>query len=150
MNKTSLYSYILFSGNDDFPLEVVTERLGVNPTKTCKVGERVVPNHPINHSVHLNTGWYFEIETKESLDAEDVLRPLLEVFETKTDAINHLKEELNLNVQLELVIQMYNGDTPAVVVYPEFSKFAASIDAFLDVEMYVYSFNDPYEQSGKQ
>ncbi|WP_277584925.1 DUF4279 domain-containing protein [Psychrobacillus antarcticus] len=143
MNKTSLYAYILFSGNDDFPFDVVTDRLNLQPTKTCKVGERVKPNHPINQLVHSNTGWYFEIETKESLDTEDVLRPLLEVFQTKTDTINQLKEELNLDVHLELVIQIYDGYTPALVIYPEFSKFAAKIDAFLDVDMYVFSVDEP-------
>lgn len=144
MDKTSLYAYFLLSGNDDSLLDVVTERLGLQPTKTCKVGERVKPNHPINQLVHSNTGWYFEIETKKSLDTEDVLRPLLELFQTKTDTINQLKEELNLDVHLELIIQIYDGYTPALVIYPEFSKFAAKIDAFLDVDMYVFS-NEPDE-----
>ena len=145
MDKTSLYAYILLSGNDDFPLDVVTERLGVQPTKTWKVGERVKPNHPMNQSLRSYTGWRFEINTKESLDTEDVLRPLLEVFQTKTDTINQLKEELNLVVHLELVIQIYDGYTPGLVIYPEFSKFAAEINAFLDVDMYVFSFNESDE-----
>ena len=145
MDKTSLYAYILFSGNDDFPLDVVTERLGVQPTKTWKVGERVKPNHPINQLLRSYTGWHFEIETKESLETEDVLRPLLEVFQSKTDTINRLKEELILDVRLELVIQIYDGYTPGLVIYPEFSKFAAEINAFLDVDMYAFSFNEPDE-----
>ena len=35
MEKTNLYAYISFTGNDDiddFPTEVVTEMLGVEPT----------------------------------------------------------------------------------------------------------------------
>ncbi len=145
MDKTSLYAYILFSGNDDFSLDVVTERLGVQPTETWKVGERVNPNHPINQKLRSHTGWRFKIDAKESLDTEDVLRPLLEVFQSKTDTINQLKEELTLDVCLELVIQIYDGYTPGLVIYPEFSKFAAEINAFLDVDMYVYSYNEPDE-----
>lgn len=145
MEKTSLYAYISFSGNDDFPLDVVTERLGVQPTKTWKVGEQVKPNQPENQLLRSYTCWNFEIETKESLDTEDVLRPLLEVFQSKTDTINQLKEELILDVHLELVIQIYEGYTPGLVIYPEFSKFAADINAFLDVDMYVFSFNEPDE-----
>ncbi|WP_313893593.1 DUF4279 domain-containing protein [Psychrobacillus sp.] len=145
MDKTSLYAYILFSGNDDFPIDVVTEKLGVQPTKTSKVGERVIPNHPINLLVHSCTDWCFEIGTKETLDTEEVLRPLLEVFQSKTDTINQLKEELNLDVRLELVMLIYDGYSPGLVIYPEFSKFAAEINAFLDVDMYVFSFNEPDE-----
>ncbi len=142
MGKTSLYAYILFSGNDDFPLNLVTERLDIQPTKTWKVGELVKPNHPKNQLLRSYTGWHFEIETKESQDSEDVLRPLLEVFQSKTDTINQLKEEFNLDVSLELVIQIYDGYTPGLVIFPEFSKFAAEINAILDVDMYVYSFNE--------
>lgn len=142
MDKTSLYAYILFSGNDDFPLDVVTERLGVQPTKTWKVGERVNSNHPTNQRLRSYTGWHFEIETKESLDTEDVLRPILELFQSKTDTIKQLKVELNLDVQLELVIHIYDGYTPGLVIYPEFSKFAGEIDAVLDVDMYVFSSNE--------
>ncbi|WP_253896143.1 DUF4279 domain-containing protein [Solibacillus sp. R5-41] len=80
MSKTSLFAYILFSGNDDSPLDVVTERLGVQPTKTWKMGGRVNPNHPINHRIRSYTGWRFEIDTEESLDTDDVLCPLLNVF----------------------------------------------------------------------
>ena len=145
MDKTSLYAYILFSGNDDFPLDVFTERLGVQPTKTWKVGERVKPNDPKNQKLRSYTAWHFEIETKESLDTEDVLRPLLEVFQSKTETINQLKEELILDVSLELVINIYDGYTPGLVIFPEFSKFAAEINACLDVDMYVSSFNEPDE-----
>ena len=139
MNKTSLYAYIQFSGNDDFQLDDVTKRLGVQPTKTWQVGERVKPNHPINQLVRSYTGWRFEIDTKESLDTEDVLRPLLEVFQSKTNTINQLKEELTLDIHLELVIQIHNMNTPGLVIYPEFSKFAAEINAFLDIDIYVLS-----------
>lgn len=59
MGKTSLYAYILFSGNDDFSLNIVTERLGIQPTKTWKVGERVKPNQPKNHLLRSYTGWHF-------------------------------------------------------------------------------------------
>lgn len=67
MDKTRLYAYIKFIGNDDFPLDVLTERLGVKPTSTWKVGSRVN--------------------------------------------------------------------------YPEFSAFAAAINAFIDIDMYVNPFN---------
>ena len=145
MNKTSLYAYIQFSGNDDFSLDDLTKILGVEPTKTWKVGERIKPNHHINHLTRSNTGWRFEIDPLESLDTEDVLRPLLEVFQSKTDMINQLKEELNLDVHIELVIQIYDGITPGLVIYPEFSKFAAELNAFLDVDMYVFSSNESDE-----
>ncbi|MGN7477770.1 DUF4279 domain-containing protein [Solibacillus silvestris] len=145
MEKTYLYAYIEFDGNDDFPLNIFTQEIGVQPTKTWKIGERVKPGHPTNKRIQVNTCWRFEIETIESLDTEDVLRPLLEVFQSKTDTINQLKEQFSLDVRLELVMHIYDGHTPGLVIYPPFSKFAAEINAFLDVDMYVFPFTEPKE-----
>ena len=142
MDKTRLYAYIQFSGNDDFPLEILTNRLGIQPTETWKAGELRNPKYP-NHPIQLYTAWIYKIEGKETVDTKDVLLPLLNAFKSKTKIINQLKEELVLDVKLELVIEIFNGHTPAFVIYPEFSRFAGEIDAFLDVDMYVFSFNEP-------
>lgn len=143
MDKTSLYAYISFTGKDDvddFPVEVVTEMLGVKPTRILRMGERI--NDVRTRSF---TSWQYESETLETLDVDDVLLPILNVFEEKTDSINRIKKELNLNVKVALVITMIDGFTPGLVIYPEFSKFASDINAFIDIDMYVYPFSEPEE-----
>lgn len=145
MDKTALYAYISFTRNDgeyDFPLEVVTERLGIQPTTAWKVGERVDSNPP---RIRFFTCWKFESETLETLNSDDVLHPILNKFKDKTKTINQLKDELNLNVQIELVITMIDGHTPGLVINPEFSAFAAAINAFIDIDMYIYPFNEMEE-----
>lgn len=144
MEKTTLYAYISFTGNDnvdDFPLETVTERLNVQPTETWRMGDKINNFH--NRSF---TCWKYQSETLETLDSEDVLRPILNVFQFKTDAINQVKKELNLNVQIYLVITMIDGYTPGLTIFPEFSKFAVAINAFIGIDMYVYPFNEPEEE----
>lgn len=143
MEKTSLYAYISFTGKDDvddFPVEVVTEMLGVKPTRILRMGERI--NDVRTRSF---TSWQYESETLETLDVDDVLLPILNVFQEKTESINRIKKELNLNVKVALVITMIDGFTPGLVIYPEFSKFASDINAFIDIDMYVYPFSEPEE-----
>ena len=143
MEKTSLYAYIRFTGKDDvddFPVEEVTKILDVQPTTIKRIGERINDVHTRSF-----TSWGYESETLETLDVDDVLLPILTVFQDKTDLINRVKKELNLNVQIELVITMINGDTPGLVISPEFSKFASAINAFIDIDMYVYPFDEPEE-----
>lgn len=143
MEKTSLYAYISFTGKDDvddFPVEVVTEMLGVQPTTILRMGERI--NDVRTRSF---TSWQYESETLETLDVDDVLLPILNFFQDKADSINRLKEELNLNVQIELVITMIDGYTPGLVISPQFSRFASAINAFIDIDMYVYPFSEPEE-----
>lgn len=73
---------------------------------------------------------------------EEVLDPIYELFEPKIETINELKKRFNLNVQLELVIEIENGHSPGLVISPAFSRFAGSIDAYLDIDMYVYAFSE--------
>ena len=40
---------------------------------------------------------------------------------------------------------MIDGYTPGLVILPEFSRFASSINAFIDIDMYVESYNEPEE-----
>ncbi|AWE08071.1 hypothetical protein DCE79_12035 [Lysinibacillus sp. 2017] len=143
MEKTSLYAYISFTGKDDvddFPVEVVTEMLGVQPTTILRMGERINDVHTRSF-----TSWQYESETLETLDVDDVLLPILNFFQDKADSINRLKEELNLNVQIELVITMIDGYTPGLVISPQFSRFASAINAFIDIDMYIYPFSEPEE-----
>lgn len=143
MEKTSLYAYIMFTGNDDvddFSVEVVTETLGVQPTRILRMGERIN-----DLRIRSYTSWQYESATLETLDVDDVLLPILTVFQDKTDSINHIKKELNLNVKIALVITMIDGYTPGLVISPEFSRFASAINAFIDIDMYVYPFSEPEE-----
>lgn len=143
MEKTSLYGYIHFTGKDDiddFPVEVVTEMLGVQPTTILRMGDRI--NDKRTRSF---TSWKYQSGTVETLDTDDVLLPILNVFQSKTDTINQIKDELNLNVQIGIVITMIDGYTPGLVISPEFSSFASSINAFIDIDMYVYPFSEPEE-----
>lgn len=143
MEKTNLYAYINFTGKDevyDFPVEVVTETLGVQPTTIWRMGERINDKHICSF-----TSWKYESGTIETLDTDDVLRPILNVFQYKTDTINRIKEELNLSVRIELVITMINGYTPGFTISPEFSRFASAINASIGIDLYVYPFSEPEE-----
>ena len=142
MAETSLYAYIKLMGNDDFPLEVVTERLGIQPTRTWGVGEKVHPDKPLER---FYTCWIYKIDQLETLAVEDVLHPLYNLFNPKVEIINQLKQRFNLTVQIELVIEMENGRTPGLVISPEFSRFASSMDALIDIDMYVYPFSGEEE-----
>ena len=42
------------------------------------------------------TSWQYESQTLETLDVDDVLLPILNVFQDKTDLINRVKEEFKL------------------------------------------------------
>lgn len=110
--------------------------LGVEPTAILRMGDRI--NDKRTRSF---TSWEYKSEVLETLDVDDVLLPILNVFQDKTDTINHIKEKLNLNAIIRLVITMIDGHTPGLVISPEFSKFASAINAFIDIDMYILLVN---------
>lgn len=147
MKKTSLYAYITLKSEEfsDFPLEIVTERLGIKPTQTWKAGDRIHPNNPDNPLERSYTCWKFKTETIETLEPEEVLLPIFDLFESKTDVMNQLKEEFDLQANIELVIEVYDGYMPGLVIYPKFSTFSAAIDAAIGIDMYVFSLDSEEE-----
>ena len=141
MEKTNLYASITLKGEEfaDYPLEIVTELLGIQSTQTWKMGERVHPNKPNLPLERTYTCWKFKTDQIETLDSEDVLRLIFEVFESKAEVMNQLKSNLNLQVSLAVVSEVYNGEMPALVIQPSFSKFLATVDASLEFDTYVFS-----------
>ncbi|MCM3721521.1 DUF4279 domain-containing protein [Solibacillus isronensis] len=43
------------------------------------------------------------------------------------------------------MITMHDGQTPGLVISPEFSQFDSDINAFIDIDMYVYPYSESEE-----
>ncbi|MEO4052877.1 DUF4279 domain-containing protein [Solibacillus sp. CAU 1738] len=143
MEKTNAFAYISFVSNsdfdDDFPLEIVTERLRVLPTKTMKKGERT----PYKGLTHFRfTSWVYGTDITDTLDVDDVLMPVIDMLEPRIHEIDLLKKELNLKAIIRIVIHIHNGYTPGFVIGTRASRVAAAIDADFDIDLYAY----PYEE----
>lgn len=139
MEQTSIYAYIKLEGNDDFPVDEVTKRLQIEPTDAWRVGDKVRPNHPHER---LYTCWTYKVGPVLSFDVEDVLAPLFERFYLKGDIIQALKAQYDLHARIVVVINIENGETPALTIAPAFSQFASNIEADVDIDLYVYSYSE--------
>ena len=139
MEQTSFYTYIKLAGDDDFPLDEVTRRLGIEPTNAWRVGDKVRLTSPLER---FYTCWKYKIGPVTSLDVDDVLNPLYDVFHSKVDIINALKEQYDLSVRIVVVIEIENGNKPALTIAPAFSHFANQVGADIDVDLYAYAYNE--------
>lgn len=139
MEQTSFYTYIKLAENEDFPLDEVTKRLGVEPTTTWRVDEKVRPHQPLER---FYTCWKYKVGPVQSLDVDDVLEPLYAQFYSKVDIINNLKEQYDLSVRIVVVIEIENGCKPALTIAPAFSRFASSVGADIEVDLYAYPYSE--------
>ncbi|HCS21890.1 MAG TPA: hypothetical protein DIW47_15255 [Bacteroidetes bacterium] len=87
------YLYFAFRA-DTFDTEAISTELGIQPTSV------MIKKDPVPKS----TAWKFKIMADFAYDLETPLQNLVGVFESKIEAINLLKQRLNLETQLVFVI----------------------------------------------
>lgn len=140
MEKTKVQAYFSLSNNDDdFPLDEVTKRLNIQPSRTTKVGEPL----PLNSARHyFYTTWEYGLGYKETLDVDEVLMPVIEKFESKVNDILLLKKDYNLVAKFYIVIEIHNRCSPGLAIYTRASKLATEIGADFDIDLYAYPFNE--------
>ncbi|MFE6169339.1 DUF4279 domain-containing protein [Viridibacillus arvi] len=142
MDKTQVMVYFsLFA--DEFPLETVTKRLGVAPTESYKKGDLIRKISATKNLVRQYTAWELSTGYQESLDVEIQLEQIVKQIRDKETAINELKIEFDLECRFTIVIIMNDGYTPALCIGLPFIKFANSIQADFDIDLY----SNPYVEA---
>lgn len=126
----------------DFPIDDGTEKLEVTPTDTYKKGD-LIPNCSTvfrkEASWDLGTGYQF------SLDVNDQLKQIVGMLQNKSSIINEIKEAYSLECKFFIVIKIEKGNTPALYLDKDIIKFASSIEAEFDVDLYA----NPYDDFGE-
>ena len=134
-----MQAYFSLSNDDDFPLDEVTKRLNIQPSRTTKVGEPL----PLNSARHyFSTTWQYGLGYKETLDVDEVLMPVIDKLESKVNDILLLKKDYNLVAKLYIVIEIHNGRSPVLTICTRASKLANEINAVFDIDLYAYPYNE--------
>ncbi|WP_139311355.1 DUF4279 domain-containing protein [Bacillus sp. MRMR6] len=146
MVKTQVMVYFSLYGNE-FPIEDVTEAMGIEPTNSYKKGDVIV--RPLNPNVistksqyRKETSWELSTGYQESFDVKIQMDQILERLKNKADIINGLKNKYQLECDFSIVIIMENGDTPGLHIDNEQIAFANSIKADFDIDLYANPYND--------
>ena len=144
MKKTKVMVYFNIKG-DDFPLEIVTELLGITPTKTMKKGELRDCNNP-KHTPYSFTSWSYGTDYKETLDIDDQLLPVLEALKDKIDIINEIQSTYNTECSIVIVPEIYNGRAPGSVFDKDTIEFAYRVNASIEIDLYAMPYADDYTE----
>lgn len=146
LDKTQVMVYFSLYGNE-FPINNVTETLGVEPTKTYNKGDVIIrPHNPnvISTKTHYRkeTAWELSTDYQNSFDVKEQIDQILGPLKNKETFINNLKTEYKLECKFSIVIIMENGYTPALYLNNEHIEFANSIKAEIDINLYANPYND--------
>ncbi|EEL34148.1 hypothetical protein bcere0019_26070 [Bacillus cereus Rock3-28] len=76
MDETQVMVYFNLSG-DEFPVEVVSERLQVSPTISYKKGDIIRKTNETENITRNYTSWQISTGYQESLDVGDVMEQVI-------------------------------------------------------------------------
>ncbi|MDQ0247845.1 hypothetical protein J2S09_005521 [Bacillus fengqiuensis] len=138
VDKTQVMVYFSLYG-DEFPTDEVTERLEITPSETYKKGD-LIPNRS-TALYRKETSWDLGTGYQVSLDVNDQLQKIIGKLQNKASIINEIKEAYSVECKFFIVVKIEEGNTPALYLDKDIIKFASSIEAEFDVDLYA----NPYE-----
>jgi hypothetical protein len=145
LDKTQVKVYFSLFG-DDFPIDYVTELLGIKPTNSYKKGNVIVRTRksnvgPTKEQLRKETAWELGTDYQESYEVNEQLDQIIRPLKNKATIINQLKSKYNLECVFSIVIIIENGDTPSLHLDNEQIEFANIIKAEIDIDLYANPYN---------
>jgi hypothetical protein len=127
---------------DDLPIDAVTEKLKVTPTETFTKGD-IIPTR--SKTIRNETSWELGTGYQNYLDVNEQLHQIVDKLQHKTSIINEFKNAYSLDCKLFIVIKIEKGITPSLYLDKKIIKFASSIDAEIDVDLYANPYESGYD-----
>ena len=144
MEQTQVMVYFSMFA-DEFPLEMVTKYLGIEPTDSFKNGDIIKKISPTENYVRSYTCWKLSTGYQESLDVSEQMDMIIAQIGNKSAIINNLKKQFGLECRFTIVIIMNNGFTPGLYLDQSIIAFANSINADFDIDLYANSYDEVAE-----
>ena len=129
-----------FITGDDFDLDEVTNRVGINPTRARTKDS--FPPQTIQAGFACNE-WLIETTEENCLAVAIKFEEMLSMLKGKTENIKSLCDDYNLETGFVIVIHMVGEDNPEMILPREVISFAASMNADIAFDMYVYCDGEP-------
>lgn len=143
MNESKTKVMVYFTAYaDHFDLSEVTQKLGINPTKSWLKGDII--REKLRRK---NTAWEFSTGYVESLDVNEQMSQIINKLKDKVPVLLDLKKRNGLEYGIIIVIVINNGYTPALGFDNSAIEFLHLIGADVDIDLYANPFADDEKNS---
>lgn len=136
MNQSNSYVYFAFKG-DNFDPNVVTSELRIKPTNSWRTGE---PGEYIQQQKY--SCWTLKSYSDELLDMDKLVSEVIYQLSDKIELINNLKQRLNLDTVLEIVMYIDINEeqsTPYIGHNSEIIRFLHLTETTTEIDIYRYN-----------
>lgn len=150
MQKTNAKVYFSLFG-EEFPIETVSNALGLNPTHSHIKGEEIKrkSNHNVTYTRPLyrkETTWELGTEYEETTDLNEQISQVIEEFQNKEETINELCKTYKLECLFMIVLVINDGFTPATYINKEFINIANQIGAEIHFDIYANPYKSEFDE----
>lgn len=133
--------FIVFGGS--FDPQTLTKAISVTPTNVWKKGDKIKSNIFLRRDnkplpVRSESGWEHSFGFLETLDFQDVSKLFIDVFAPKAELLKSFIEENNLEVTVNVVAEIADGQTPSLHLNKELISFIYYIGAEIDIDTYLF------------
>ena len=131
MTKNTCYTYFKITG--DFDPNVITNRLGLIPSKTWKIGDKRE-----NGTLYDFALWEFGRCNNYDVIAENQMHITIAPLLDKIDILNEIKNELGVDYTLEIVPTVYSANaSPCFAPSLKVIDFCHATRTEIDIDLYV-------------
>lgn len=115
---------------------IITDKLGIVPTKTWVKGQRV--SEKISRA-HDSNGWLFSPDVPQEIEFEELMRHLMDIFESKKETLKEISE--SAYIELSIALYLYYDNDEDSIPWIHFTKpemdMLNAIGAEVDFDIYV-------------
>ncbi|OCG31424.1 MULTISPECIES: DUF4279 domain-containing protein [unclassified Gilliamella] len=120
---------------DDFDLNDVIKRIGIEPNETRIKG--LVPEGGRNKSVE--TSWTVATKEEFSFDINDQLDKIIALLKPRENILLKIKNDFKVNFVFMILIKIENNEKPAIYFNTKSLNFINGINAEIEIDYYIYS-----------
>jgi hypothetical protein len=147
LEKSNSQVYFSLYG-DYFPIDVVSDRLGLKPKFSYCKGEVIPETPPLRHSKTMyrkETIWEIGTDFEETYDINNQIIQVMRMIKGKEATIKQLIEEFNLQCYFMIVMKINEGETPATYINKEFIRLAYELDTEIHFDIYANPYKSYFE-----
>ena len=134
--KNECYTYFRIAG--EFDPDVISERLGIVPDSSWKIGDR-----RRNGSIYDFASWTCGRCDEYDVQVDNQMRKTISGLLDKIDVLNQIRKEFDVIFCLEIVPTIYVGDTePSLSPSLDIIDFCHATRTHIDIDYYIFTPDD--------
>ncbi len=115
----------------DFDPQDITDKLGIIPTKTWKIGDLIHPKGTIKRK---HNGWVLKSNLSKDNDLEAHIKSLLEQLQPVWDRVQEISHKYDTEISCVIYT---DGEVPSIHLDQEIINKSHQINAEIDIDLYI-------------